>query len=64
LPLHPPARLEKSRAFTPSMLTPETASGAEPLLVSVTVFAPLVVPTACDPRLTLAGLTNAALAWG
>jgi hypothetical protein len=64
LPLHPSVRLEKSPPFTPPTLTREIASGAVPLLVSVTVFASLDVLTSCDPKSTLAWLSDAALALG
>jgi hypothetical protein len=60
LPLHPSDRLEKSMVFAPAMLTPETTSGAVPLFVSVVVLAPRDVPTCCEPKSTLAGLSETA----
>jgi hypothetical protein len=48
--------IEKSAALGPEMLgVPANVSAAEPVFVTVTVLAGLVVPTICEPKDTLAG---------
>src|SRR5437588_11092024 len=51
-----PRAAVKSAVLAPAKLTAPIVSGAEPVLVRVTVCALLVVPTGCEPKLRLPAL--------
>src|SRR5947208_2258128 len=51
---------EKSLAVAPVTLTPAIVSGAVPVFVSVVVWAALAVPTSCDAKLRVVGVSATA----